>query len=34
VAFLAGERQRLRPDDRRAIIEIYGAAIQSTIEAK
>ena len=34
VASLAGERQRLRPEDRRAIIEIYGAAIQATINAK
>jgi AcrR family transcriptional regulator len=31
---LAGSRQDLCPKDRRSIIEIYGAAIQSTIAAK
>lgn len=31
---LAGSRQDLRPKDRRSIIEIYGAAIQSTIAIK
>ena len=34
VASLAGERQRMCPEDRRAIIEIYGAAIQMTIKAE